>query len=227
IPAKEISDFHTLSVNVPAGLFKNLNEWFDQKAPRPAPLRVVVRCESRTQYLGVAKYDFYLLDSTRGFEQNFFKGAVGLWFRLCLVIGIAVTCSTYLSGVISFLTTMFLYGLGLIIDFARNVAEHKAMGGGPLESALRLRPGAHPSIAMDQSPILTVVQNADKVAEWLLARFINLIPDVDRYDLTDFVAEGFNISGLQLVLTGVLLGGYLLPWVVLAYYLMRAREVAS
>src|SRR5262249_3714846 len=159
--------------------------------------------------------------------QNFFKGAVGLWYRLCLVIGIAVTCSTYLSGVVSFLATTFLYLLGLVIDFVRTVAEGKSMGGGPLENALRFRPGGHPSLPLDQSPLVSVVQNADKVLEWFLARFINLIPDVDRYDLTDFVADGFNISGLQLALTGLLLVGYLLPWVVLAYYLMRAREVAS
>jgi hypothetical protein len=40
-----------------------------------------------------------------------------LWFRLLLVIVLAVTLSTYLSGVISFLTTMFLYLAGLIVDF--------------------------------------------------------------------------------------------------------------
>jgi hypothetical protein len=230
IPAKEIVDFHTLEVDVPRGLFRNLSEWYAlgpaERAQRP-PLRVVVRCESRTQYLGVAKHDLYLLAGQRGFEQNFVKGAVGLWFLLCLVIGVAVTLSTWLSGVITFLATMFLVGLGMVLDFARTVAEGKSMGGGPLENALRLRPGGHPSIPLDQSPLVTIVQNADKVLERALGVVLNLVPDVDRYDLTGYVADGFNISGMQLALTGLLLVGYLLPWLILAYYLMRAREVAS
>ena len=228
IDSKEIFDFHTLFVDIPAGLFKNLPEWEKRRTQGvPPPLRVLVRCDSKTQYLGVAKHDLYLLDANRGFEQNFFKGAVGLWYRLCLVIGVAVTCSTYLSGVISFLATMFLYVAGLIADFIRTVAEGKAMGGGPLEAFFRLSRREHPSLPLDQSPILAVIQNTDKVFEWLLAKFLNLIPQVSVFDLTDMVAEGFDISGSGLLMNGLVLAGYLLPCLILAFYLMRAREVAA
>ncbi len=225
ILSKEIADFHTLYVDIPSGLFHNMNEW-SIRTGRP-PLQVVVRCESRTQYLGVAKADLYLMDQVRGFEQNFFKGAVGLWYRLCLVIGVAVTCSTYLSGVISFLATMFLYMLGLITDFIQQVARHQALGGGPMEAFFRLVRREHPSMPLDQNPIVTVVQNLDKVSEWFFRMILYIIPDVDRFDLTRFVAEGFDVRAENLLLTGVLLAGYLLPWAVLAYYLIRAREVAA
>jgi hypothetical protein len=56
---------------------------------------------------------------------------------------------------------------------------------------------------------------------------LNVIPRVDVFDLTDYVAEGFDISGSGLLLHGVVLVGYLLPCLVLAFYLMRAREVAA
>jgi hypothetical protein len=230
ILSKEIVDFHTLSVDVPASLFKNRSDWLALPPPRPPQFQVVVRCESKTQYLGVAQYDLYLLDDTRLFEPNFFKGAVGLWYRLLLVTGLAVTCSTYLSGVIAFLSTMFLYVAGLILDFITQVALGQAMGGGPLEAFYRLSRREHPTIPLDpqgQSPVLAVVQGTDKVFQFLLQLFTHLIPDVDRFDLTNFVAEGFDISGMHLFLTGVLFAGYLLPWIVLAYYLIRSREVAA
>jgi hypothetical protein len=227
IPDKEIIDFHTLSVDVPSGLFRNLDQWQALKGSRPPPLRVAVRCVSRTPYLGVAKHDLYLLASTRGFEQNYFKAAVGLWFRLCLIIGIALTCSTYLSGVISFLATMCVYVVGLLLPFARTIARGESVGGGSFENALRLATGAHNSMPLDQSPVVMVVQNLDRAFAWVLGGILKAIPDVDRYDLTRFVEDGFNISGLQLALTGLLLIGYLLPWGVLAFYLIRAREVAS
>jgi ABC-type transport system involved in multi-copper enzyme maturation permease subunit len=224
----DVVDFHTQAIEIPAGLFTNLPEWGKQTGNRRPPLRVTVRCDSRTQYLGVAKNDFYLLAATRGFEQNFFKGMIGLWYRLCLIIGIAITCSTCVSGVISFLATMFLYGAGLLLAYVRSVAEHQAIGGGPGEALFRLVRREHTSIPLDQTPILAVIQNADKVFEWFLGRcFLSMIPDVSRHDLTDYVAAGFNISGAQLVVNGLLLAGYLLPWIVLAYYLMRAREVAA
>ncbi len=226
IPDKEIADFHTLSVEVPTLLFSDLDEWHAGKRDRP-PLQVTVRCVSRTQYLGVAKYDFYVLDSTRGFEQNFFKATAGLWFRICLIVGIAVTCSTFLSGIISFLTTLCVYLVGTLLPFARTIAAGQTIGGGSFENAFRLFTGAHTSMPLDQSPLVTVVQNVDKVFAWVLGGFLRAIPDVARYDLTRFVEDGFNISGSQLVLTGLMLVGYLLPWIVLSFYLMCAREVAS
>jgi hypothetical protein len=41
------------------------------------------------------------------------------------------------------------------------------------------------------------------------------------------VAEGFDISWVHLALNLLLLAAYLLPWFVLAYYLMKSREVAA
>ena len=226
VPEKEITDFHTLSVDVPAGLFRNIDEWYAGKRDRP-PLQVIVRCTSRTQYLGVAKHDFYVLDSTRGFEQNFFKATLGLWFRLCLVTVIAITCSTYFSGNVSLLLTLAVYLVGIVFPFALSIAAGKTIGGGSFENAYRLATGAHTSMPLDQSPLIAVLQYFDRVWAQLLGALLKLIPDVARYDLTKFVEEGFNISGPQLATTGLMLLGYLLPWVVLAFYLLRAREVAS
>lgn len=232
LPSKEIVSYHTLAVDVPAGLFQGVEDL--QRTSRAPALRVTVRCESPTQYLGVAKYDLYLLASDQsegadlaGFGLNFFKGAVGLWFRLCLVIGLGVACSTYLSGVISFLCCMFLYVSGLFLDFIRQVAEGKTIGGGPLENALRLGTGAHPVTPLDPSPVVAVLKQADVGFERLVGGFLNMIPDVDRFDLTDHVANGFDISPVQLLTVGLLLVAYLLPWLVLAFYLIRSREVAS
>ena len=68
---------------------------------------------------------------------------------------------------------------------------------------------------------------SDVAFRWVSAASSTCIPDVDRFDLTDYVAEGFNISAGQLGLDVLLLLGYLLPWVVLAYYLMKWREIAT
>jgi hypothetical protein len=84
-----------------------------------------------------------------------------------------------------------------------------------------------PSMADSTSIADQVVTFADDIFRFVMQRAINIVPDVDRFDLTPYVAEGFNIAPGQMGMDFLLLVGYLLPWGVLAYYLIRWREVAS
>src|SRR5262249_22148537 len=164
------------------------------------------------------------------FCLNFLKGSFGLWLRLCLIIGLAVAVSTYLSGVISFLTTAILFVLGFFHDFINEVALGKNVGGGPMESMMRLikRPGGEPGAGqLEESTTTQVATWFDSVFGWTMRRFLNLIPDVDRWSFTDFVSEGVAIAPNNLAQATLLLVGYLWPWAVLAYFLLKWREVAS
>jgi hypothetical protein len=138
-----------------------------------------------------------------------------------------VALSTYLSGVIAFLVTGILYMGGYFQDFIQNVAQGKNLGGGPMEASLRLA-GRNPGTApLEQTTALQAAQHLDEGFRWIIGRVLDVIPDIDRFDLTSYVAEGFNISAGQMFIYFLLLAGYILPWAVLAYYLMRWREVAS
>jgi hypothetical protein len=131
--------------------------------------------------------------------------------------------------VITLLLTGVLYLTGLARDFIRSVAFGKNEAGGPLESMTRLVKGqlSAPRADEDLSTSGRTVWFLDELFRWVVRRILNVIPDVDRYDLTVYVAEGFNIGGGQLLLTLGALLLYLLPWAVLGYYLIRWREVAS
>ena len=54
-----------------------------------------------------------------------------------------------------------------------------------------------------------------------------MIPDAESFNWTSFVSEGFNINGEYLAVNLLVTFGYLLPWGILAYYLMKSREVAA
>jgi ABC-type transport system involved in multi-copper enzyme maturation permease subunit len=261
LPSKEVVNYHTQFIDIPAGIFKNHFATYEELKPRidelkkmqdngtasavdlkelenleqyakasvRPPLRVRVRCISRTQFLGMARYDLYLLAREQPFWMNYYKGAIGIWFFMALVTGVAVVCSTYLSGVISWLCVGFLFtlGLGLVRDFVVKVATGTNEGGGPGEAVLRLL-GRQPVAAqLDETTTTRVAVGGDELFRWTLRRFIDVLPNVSLFDFTDQVANGFNISGLQLLLTFILLLGYLLPWAVLGYYLMKSREIAG
>jgi len=235
LKGEEVVDYHTLAVNVPGVLFQDLVDWKKKKAENPnPPLTLVVRLEDPSQLLGVAKYDLYLLEDEgkESFWKNFFKGAVGTWFNLCLVIVLGVTFSTYLSGIISWLLTMVLYLGGIFVSFVKDVASGSTSGGGPLEAFMRINQGLNLVSPLDDSAAsVQLALRGDKVLIWVLRRIINLLPDLERLDMTDYVAQGFDISLFfrddSLALRAALLIAYLLPWAVLAYYLMRSREIAS
>lgn len=243
VPSKEIKDYTTQYIDLPGGLFRSARKAAaapssDPSRPAPAPVQVRVRCDSRTQFVGMAKYDLFLRldDPERGndtvrFCVNFMRGSLGLWMWLALVIALAVALSTYLSGVITLLTTGVLFVLGFFQDFIQDVALRRNIGGGPVEAALRLlrRPGGESmTVPLEETTGVKVSTGLDAVFSWTLRRVLEIIPDVNVFSFTDFVAEGVAVSQSQLLAAAVkLLLWYVLPWSVLAYYLLKWREVAS
>jgi ABC-type transport system involved in multi-copper enzyme maturation permease subunit len=234
----EVTDYHTQSVSVPVALFKKLQE-LEKTAPREgvpgaggaSMLNVLVNVEypSVQQMLGAARRDLYLLKADRSFEINFLKGIAGLWCTFMLVLGLGIACSTYLSGVISWLCTMFLFGSGLLTDYIQSLASGRSTGGGPFESALRLIQRTPLAAPIDPGPTSRILQGTDAIFNWIMKLFLNIIPDVWRYDLHKYVASGFDIDlvGVLLVDNVLPLVGYLIPWGILAFYLMKLREIAN
>jgi hypothetical protein len=228
----EVTDQHTQMDGLPPGVLKVLGaDAPNREDPNVPALRVFMSVDRarEAQMVGVAQQDFYLLAYEMPFWQNFLKGVVGMWCTFMLVLGVSLSCSTYLSSVISLLGTMFLFIAGLFVDYLKEIADKKVDGGGPLESALRI--GGHMPIAakLDDSPTKTLVDAIDGFFSWWIGRVLNLIPNVNRHDLVQYVANGFDIGWMDvLFLDNVLpLAGYLVPWAILAYYLMKYREIAN
>jgi hypothetical protein len=248
LPSVNLKDYHTQKIILPAVLFKDLPpaEEAAKEAPfgagaggetdshNQAALQVVIQVNekdetSRAQLVGVAKYDLYLLDHEKYFEWNFFKASFGLWCRLALIIGLAVIFSTYLSGIISWFATMVLFGLGLVISDIKLMALGLSEGGGPLESSIRIFNRTGMAVPLEETPTTQVARFGDEVYRFFLNFFIKLVPDVNRFDLSRYVANGFDISGTSILLLNNLvpLIAYLFLGFVLAFYLMKSREVAN
>jgi hypothetical protein len=100
-------------------------------------------------------------------------------------------------------------------------------GGGPLESLARLVTNSTPTADLDPTAGVKAIQSVDTFFRWGLRRVMNVIPDVDRYGFSEFVAEGFSIGPDFMLINLITLVAYVLPWLVAAYYLMKAREIAA
>lgn len=237
VKSKDITDYHTQWIDVPGGLFRNLKPSSDatpNSGSQNVPIQVRVINNSDAGAIGMARYDFYFrLDEEGGanetllFAINFFKASLGILCQVVLVCALATALSTYFSGVISFLITSVFYVSGMFHEFIQSVAEGKNAGGGPMESFYRLATRGTSATPLDQGTISTIATNSDVVYRWLIGKLQIVLPDVDRFYLNNYVAEGFNLPLEQIGMTILLLVGYLLPWGLLAYYLIRWREIAS
>ncbi|MBY0228940.1 MAG: ABC transporter permease [Gemmataceae bacterium] len=231
VKGQPITDYRTQSFRVPGGLFRNASK---AGGKVPLVLRVTAGRQTANQYVGMAKYDFFLrLDSTSAstglFALNYYKAVFGLWLQLGLVVGLAVVISTYLNGIITLLAVACLMLGGTTRDFIKSVGLNQNVGGGPgaaLQSIMNRQVATVRKTDSDSASDM-VVTAADDGFRWLVRRILNVLPDTDRFNNERYLAEGFNISLAQLLLGALLLLGYLVPWFVLSYYLLRWREVAS
>jgi hypothetical protein len=53
------------------------------------------------------------------------------------------------------------------------------------------------------------------------------VPDIDRFVWANYVSEGFSIRPELMAVNILFLIGYLLPWFLIGYYLLKTREIAA
>lgn len=234
ISTKNVYDYQPELVMVPSGLFKNAAETptvrkdeAGKPLPTPPRVKVYVKCTSTSQLLGMAEGDLYILEKEQPFWQNYLKSAIGIWCRILIVIGLAVCLSTYLAGVVTFLSTVFLFLVGMFADTLTNLLSGAAGVKGPLGSANQLFQAQQSTAQDDGSTTLRAAAAGDSAFRWVMRRIFNLMPDVDGFNWTPFVSEGFNIPLECLLMNVIQLFGYLFPWFLLGFYLLRSREVAA
>jgi hypothetical protein len=110
----------------------------DDLVTKDGRLEVVVQCLDRAQYYGFAQPDCYIRMPDGSPLWNFVKSQASIWIQMVLVIAIAVTCSTLVNGPVAMLFTLSFITLGFFRQFFADVATGKQVGGGPVESLVRL-----------------------------------------------------------------------------------------
>ena len=234
VSTKNVYDYQPELILVPSALFKNASETPPAvkddagKAKEPPPrFKVYVKCTSTSQLLGMAEGDLYVLEKEQSFGWNYLKSSLGLWCRVMIVIGLALCISTYLAGVVTFLSTAFLFLVGMFADTLKTFLNGVAGVKGPLGSANQLVQAQQSTAQDDGSAMQRAALFGDNMFGWLMKRVFNLMPDVDAFNWTPFVSEGFNIPLEAMVMNLLSLFGYLFPWFLLGFYMLRSREVAA
>ncbi len=191
-------------------------------------IEVVVQCLDRAQYFGFAQGDCYIHLRDASPLWNFIKAYLSIWVQMVLVIAIAVTASTVLSGPIAMLFTVSFILLGFQRNFFVDVATGEQEGGGPIESLVRLV--THMNLISDfkdQNLAVKLMRGVDNVLQFAMQTLAGVLPDFGDFNTARFVAYGFDIPANQVAQQLTIGAAYVFGLALVSYVLLRNREVAK
>ena len=164
---------------------------------------------------------------TAPFAWNFFKGYLGIWLQMALVISLGVMFSTFLSGPVALLATMFVIIAGLFSGYLVELAGGKMVGGGPFESIERIMTQDNMISDLEPGMKTNAIKAMDEATALMLRYFSAVVPDVASNDFVDRVACGFDVGPDLLTRCLLCEAAYLLPVILLGYVCLKQREVAQ
>ena len=198
---------------------------FDDYA-KNGKLKLTLKCRDYNQYLGVARPDVYFRPSDAPYAWNFFKGYVGIWCQMVIVIAIGVALSTSLSAPITMLGTIVIIFLGFFSTFVQGLASPSNVGGGPIESLIRVITQQNMTTA-DTGWYITIVENTDFALSYLLYGLAFLAPDFSKFNFSNELASGYSISNSRILIAMSLTFVFCVGFTLLGYFSLKTREIAK
>lgn len=176
---------------------------------------VLISCRSKDQYAGVTPRSLLLITATQPFAFNLVKSLLVLWLLSILVVIVSIFASTFLSWPIAIvLTVLILLGHWGV----KQLGDATAPGIGNLVVTDLFKSG-DPDVAKTISTSVEV-----------LAKFLNavtsVLPDISKFSALEDLEAGIALPKQRLVDALQVLAVFGLPMTVLAYVLLRQKEVA-
>lgn len=191
-------------------------------------IQVVVQCLDRAQYFGFAQADCFLRLPEGSPLWNFVKGYLSIWMQMVIVIAVAVTMSTFLSGPIAMVASISFILLGFFRAFFVQVAVGDSYGGGPVESFVRIITQMNVMTPMESTPAVEAMKATDGVLTGAMRAVSYVLPDFSQYlDRVRYVAEGFSVPADAFGRDLTVCLAYVVGLAIAGYFCLRTREVAK
>lgn len=203
-------------------------DFFKDIAP-DGRFEVVIRCQDRGQYLGMAAADLYLRPNDLYFFWNFIKGYISIWLQMAIVICFGVMFSCFLSSPVAIVATVAALVLGVFGYFVDDLVKNKSGGGGPIEALIRipLQSGSAVELDLGNPALENGIRAVDRYLVYSISLLKDAVPNFDRLFTADFVAYGVNLFGGLLGRHLTIAFGYFLLTCIVSYFFLKTREMAA
>jgi len=206
---------------------------FDDLVTDDGRLEVIIKCLDSEQYLGTSVSNVYLRPAESGFAWNLAKSYGSIWLQMVMVIAFGVMFSTFLSGAVAMVATAVCVLLGFaaeqIYDIRYYMDRRESMGGGPVESLVRLLRQDAMTTELDVDSVANnVIKSVDFAAIYLLDAIASSLPNLPKMVSTaEYAASGFDIFGSLLARHSVATAGYVILAFIISYFFLKTREIAA
>ena len=190
-------------------------------------LNLVLRCEDYNQYIGVARADVYFRATDDLYWANFFKGYLGIWCQMMVVIAMGVSFSTFLSAPITMLATIVTMIVGFFTPFIRTMTQEDVAGGGPIESLFRLVTQKNMEVTLETGIGTTLMEQSDNLLVGGLSTLTYLAPNFAQMNFADFLTYGYSIDSQRLLVAIALTLAFCFGLSILGYFCLKTREIAK
>ena len=191
-------------------------------------LEIWLQCLDSQQYFGAAEADLYIRSADANVFFNFFKGYLGVWQQMLIVIAFGVLFSTFLSGPVAMASTFGILIAGFCKPLFLQIAHLQALGGGPIESFNRLITHENMMIDLPNTFSTHLGQTFDQIAGGFLSVIGLALPGFSDFNYyADCVANGYSIPWNSILVHIVTTVSFLVPLFIFAYVILRNREVAK
>jgi hypothetical protein len=197
-------------------------------------LQIRVACDDGGQYLGMARPDLFFRLPDRSFSAAYAKTIFSLWMMLVLIVTLGTTASTFVKGPVATMLLGTYLVMGQVLRgywdeyLGQYFSEGRALGGGLIESIVRIWRQDNQMTPLDDGTMKTVITWIDeRIIQWTGA-IHTIIPDFRQFDSTPELANGFDVPLGTVVLpaVGVTLA-FFIPCVVLGTYSLLMRELEA
>ena len=188
---------------------------------------VSLSCRDTNQFLGVARADVYFRAGDTLYWLNFFKGYVGIWCQMMIVIAMGVAFSTFLNTPVTMLGIVVMAILGFYSEFIRELTVPDAEGGGPIESFVRVITQQNMQVGLETGLLTTLMEQVDKLLVFLLAGMTYLAPDFSQLDFSSFLTYGYSVDPQRLIVALVITAAFITGLTILGYFALKTREIAK
>ncbi len=206
---------------------------FDDLVSEDGRLEVIIRCIDRQQYLGATTSSVYLRPAESSFAWNLTKSYISIWLQMVMVIAFGVMFSTFLSGPVAMVATFVCVLLGFtaeqIYDIRYHIDRGQPMGGGPIESMVRLLRQDAMTTELDIDAVAgRLIQSVDAAIIYALDAVATSLPNLPKMLSTaEYAASGYDIFGSLLARHGVATLGYVILAFLIGYFFLKTREIAA
>ena len=191
-------------------------------------LEIWLQCLDSQQYFGAAEADLYLRASDANVFFNFFKGYLGVWQQMLIVISFGVLFSTFLSGPVAMASTFGIMIAGFCKTLFLEIAHLQALGGGPVESFSRLVTHENMMIDLPNTFSTHLGKTFDQIAGGFLSVIGLALPSFSDFNYyADCVAYGYSIPWNSISVHLVTTLSFVVPLFIFAFVILRNREVAK